>query len=201
VIAIRLDDLGKLAVYDERGEFVCIAINRERAGASLKELSSIARQAQRRLVRDGVKDLRAIARRIKPEIVADAAFRNAVAAAPIRDFAANASIHTTPALEAASKAADELANLETTPAPHDEATLREGERVVAELEERRRIRDSMLSDDELEELWLAITGGRGLSDRQRAFLDHFDVSAEDWRASYEQSAEFESARKCGRLAG
>jgi hypothetical protein len=78
--------------------------------------------------------------------------------------------------------------------------LERAARQVANLGERMAFRDLMLSDDELDELWIAIRHApRELSNRENAFLAHFGNTPESWAGSYESSDEYRALKR--RLAG
>jgi hypothetical protein len=98
--------------------------------------------------------------------------------------------HRSSGIAAATAALDAL-NAPSEPAPHDEQTLREGALAVADLERRHELRALQLTDDECDELWVAIRREpRMLTLREQDFLAHFKNSAESWATNFETTPEF-----------
>jgi transposase InsO family protein len=107
-VHVRLDpcDMGRIWVFDaDSSEFVCEAVAPERTGADRRQIAARARELQRATVREGVKDLRKTARRIKAHTIID----EVLAAA--RDEAGRVvalprpgEAHETPALDEAARA-------------------------------------------------------------------------------------------------
>jgi putative transposase len=113
LVARDVDDVGRLVVFAERQhharQFVCVAVDLDRLGASRKELAVAARQLQRQAVTAYRTHLRKLKRRIKPELIADELRRRGAEAGERALALLPPGVsHTTPALEAAAEAARAL---------------------------------------------------------------------------------------------
>lgn len=107
-VHVRLDpdDLGRIHVYrGEPWEFVCLAINPERAGVSRAEVAAKVRERQKQLLDEAMVEVKSAqkvinVRTMSEEIVADAARRNGRLVA----FPAPSTTHATPDIAAAIEA-------------------------------------------------------------------------------------------------
>jgi hypothetical protein len=143
--------------------------------------------------------MRRLKRAQRPETVYREIIDNAAARAAAALPAAGSNVTAIPyrdgAVEAAVQALDALNNPPVS-APHDEATLREGDEAIARIAERRSARDFMLSDDELDRLWVAVRRTpRDLTLREQGFLAHFRNTPDSWAESYETTTEYRASRR------
>lgn len=78
IVHVRRDeaDLGELVVFDENGEFICTAINYERAGLSEQEFALAARRDQDRIMVAHRRELADARRRFSPEKARDRILRD-----------------------------------------------------------------------------------------------------------------------------
>jgi transposase InsO family protein len=108
-VQVRYDpaDVGRLYVFDARGQFVCVAECPERTGISRAEVAAKARALQRSRVQAERQALKAAARSVTMDDIVEAVLRDrAETATPaIAPATAPAIPHDTPALEAAAEAA------------------------------------------------------------------------------------------------
>lgn len=66
------DDLGRIYVFDQNGEYICEAHNPESLGISRKEAAAQAKIAHKKLHEEKRKEIKAIQRQIKPRDMVDA---------------------------------------------------------------------------------------------------------------------------------
>lgn len=122
-VQVRYDpaDVGRLYVFDGRGQFVCLAECSERTGISRAEVAAQARALQRQKVQAERQALKAAARSIAIDQVIDAVLEaRAEAAVPALD--APEMPHDTPALQAAAEAVEAQAQ-HPEPLPLAEAPI------------------------------------------------------------------------------
>jgi putative transposase len=192
---VRTRDAGKLIVYtaDTAPRFVCVATNPEALGLDREVMAIAGKQRQNAIMREGMEELRALKRKHRPERLYQEIIDNAVARGKAA-IPSESNIETlpyrSPALKAAAAALEAL-DAPAESAPHSEEELREGERAIEAMEQRRAAREADLSDDELWNLWKAIRrAGRALNEREHAFLARFGNTAESWAISYESTSEY-----------
>ena len=202
---VRTRDAGKLIVYtaDSAPRFICIAVNPESAGLDREVMAIAGKQRQAAVMREEMEGLRDLKKRHRPETVYREIIENAVAAdaAAIRPDSGDGAINrvgTLPyrsaALTAAAAALEALETSKETE-PHDEETLKEGAIALADIEQRREIREMLLDDDELNALWIAIRREpRVLTLREQRYLAHFHHTADAWADSYETTDEFRALK-------
>lgn len=192
---VRTRDEGRLIVYtaDAAPRFICIAVDQESAGLDRGVLALAAKQRQNTIAREGTEELRALKRKHRPQTVYREIIDNAVAHAKARLPQTGAAVAALPYRSAAvTAAAEALEALDepAEPAPHDEETLRAGAIALADIEHQRELRDLQLDDDELDALWIAIRRERrALTLREKAFLAHYQHSAESWADCFETTTE------------
>ncbi len=70
-VKVLLDaaDLGGVYVYTESGEFLCRAIDPERAGISRKDLAYMVNKAQKKVMTDGRKELKKLAKKTETKLI------------------------------------------------------------------------------------------------------------------------------------
>lgn len=103
------EDMGRLYVFeDEHGAFLCEAICPERAGADPRQAVAMARAEQKRIVKEGLADAKALARTIKPRHMVDAMLRLAERNTPnVTAFPRRTEEHGSEALTHAAQAVEE----------------------------------------------------------------------------------------------
>jgi transposase InsO family protein len=185
------DNMGQLICYRElqRGrQFLCIAQNADRLGASRREVAIVAKQLQSEVITAFRRHMRRAKRAVQPERIVDAYLENGAAAGLPTPRPQLALTHTTPALEAASLAADAIAD---------------------EISERRKVKTGMAAayetdpanpdDSALDELFLAIRADRELPAWAASFLarcgDGKGMTPAEWAAHWETLPEFNWFRK------
>lgn len=150
------DDLGRLVVYHNEA-FLCIAENPEIAGISRQEVAVEASRIQNESISAKRRELKALARKAKTkDIVTEILVRRAEEASTLSAFPSPNVIHMTPALEAASEAANAL-----------EAVPRRADPTVTELEGVRDVRIREFAQEET------------ANDRFKQAMDYLLVPAED----------------------
>lgn len=99
------DDLGRIYVFkDERGEFICEAKNVESLGISRKHATEEAKIAQKEVLKEKRKEIKAIQRGIKPRDMVDAILkRDAETAKNVITFRPE-TVHSSPGIDEAQKA-------------------------------------------------------------------------------------------------
>jgi transposase InsO family protein len=203
---IILDDAGRIAVFDAQGGFLCIAENPDRAGLDRQALAIAAKAIEREHYARAIADTRKLIKQSRvgtlyQEILDHSSARAALARAAAPDTSNVVAMPYQAAAIPAARAAIDALMSPAAPVPHDEDTLAAGTAVLATLEERRERRALMLSDDELDELWIAIRrDGRALTLREQRFLSHFGNTAEQWADSYEMTDEFRALQRRMRRA-
>ncbi len=144
---VRTRDAGCVICYtaDSAPRFICVAVDPESQGLDREVIALAAKQRQNSVMREGLRGLRTLKRKHRPE----ALFREIVNSVVARDAAqlrvpasetAGAEIVALPHRPAEIAAATAaLAALDTPAesAPHDETTLREGSAALAAIEQRR----------------------------------------------------------------
>jgi len=174
------EDLGRIFVFRD-GEFLCIAENPVYAGISRREVAIRARERQKQRIQDERRQLRAAARKervvdIAQEILSEAG--KAREGSNIHAFPTRDETYTTPALGAASAAADARDRAGAEPeAP--EVTRRALETVT------RMIREEQLEDETAEDRfrrWIRVdrarAAGEEINDIDAAFASRYEESAE-----------------------
>lgn len=111
------NDLGRIVVY-HNDAFVCVAECPEVAGVSRQEIAIEAKARQSKAAQAAQRELKAQARKIDTrQLVQDVLDRKAADAAALVAFPAPNVVHITPALDAASTAADALDGVTINPSP------------------------------------------------------------------------------------
>jgi putative transposase len=180
-------DMGTLVVYSPAGEFICVAKNPDWEGYKREELELMTLQVQNQFRRDRAAETKRIIRKINPRALLRAhldSHPETTVPNPQTDE------WRTPALDAAKEA---LAAREPAPATssYDPEAIAEIERREAEAAERAAaLRETEVTDDELECLFFATeNGGQG----ELALSD--DRKLAEWRAMAEHLSPFVAARK------
>lgn len=115
------EDMGRLFVFDDEfGAFICEAVCPERAGANPHAVLAATKAAQKQLLKDGLKEAKAEARRLKPRHMIDSVLRLAAEKAAadgenVTLFPKQETSHVSAGLSSAADALDARASLSTPP--------------------------------------------------------------------------------------
>ncbi|MGB8414422.1 MAG: DDE-type integrase/transposase/recombinase [Candidatus Binatus sp.] len=196
---VRTRNQGKLIVYtaDSAPRFIGIAIDQESDGVDREVLAIAAKQNQSAKMSAEVEKLRDVKKKHRPQTlyreIINLAVAKAAAMLPAPAEAGAVALPYRSAALTAAAAALEALDAPAEPTPHSEEVLREGAEALAEMDERRELRELQLSDDELDALWLAIRREpRVLTLREQRFLAHYENTAESWADNFETTPEFEA---------
>ncbi|MBX9881251.1 MAG: Mu transposase C-terminal domain-containing protein [Sphingomonas sp.] len=136
------DELGELFVFASTGEFICTALNHERAGFSERDFAMEARRQQAAWIKAQQAELRAKQREFRFDDMRDAVLRrDAEAAGKLHTLPPRTAPHTTPAI--ASMAADVAPPAMPVPAPRRREAVAPS---TASVRERVAQTDQLLSD-------------------------------------------------------
>jgi len=192
-VRVDPDDLGRILVLTDYGEFVCWAANPELTGISLQEAAVAAKRAQAKLMAEQRKEMMAHKRAIADDLVTPVLEFRKARGASIVAFRENAVGYTTPALDEHQKAFEAL-----TPAPRaplteaQEADMRVFEADFRAPPVRARI-DTLRGDPEKYAHWelldAELQAGRSLDDDELRFHGAYRRSAY-WRIAREMEDEF-----------
>lgn len=137
------DELGELFVFAATGEYICTALNHERAGFSEREFAMEARRQQAAWLKEQQAELRAKQRDFRFDDARDALLRrDAEAAGKLHALPPRTAPHSTPAI--ASMAGDIAPSAVPMPAPRRAAPATPS---AATVRERVAQTDQLLSDD------------------------------------------------------
>ena len=177
------DDMGRIYVYAAEGEFICIAENLERMGASRVDMAILAKQAQSRIRSDGRKAIRTLVNRIKPHTVLDAIIERAEGSAPAIATDAATILHETAALTAAAAAAEASSAAPSSPI-YDVEALARGTRAIAELEASNP--SNLPTDEELWERYQRLNASSSVSGEDRRWMTSYAGTPNCWAREFIQ---------------
>ncbi|MDD5044830.1 MAG: transposase [Candidatus Omnitrophica bacterium] len=107
------DDLGRVLVKNLDGEFICIAECPERTGISRAEVAAKAHEMQKKQIQEKKRELKAAARNVNTATVVNEIMSHAAEkAGKLVQLPRPSADYTTPALEAAAEAAEDLEAIE-----------------------------------------------------------------------------------------
>jgi putative transposase len=175
-------DWGSIYVFlikaDGRKEFLCRAVDPLRTGHDRAQIASKARAIQDRVMREGRKELKRLARQAATEEIGKEilAFRESKLA-NIHPFPQKSEEYTTAAMDEASRAVEEIRRHQLGPQPIDISA--EEERAAAELIDMNAARrDRPLpatAQEKYEQLHEDLAGGMDLSDTDLAWMKRYEL--------------------------
>jgi putative transposase len=175
-------DYGSIYVFlikaDGRKEFLCRAVDPMRTGHDRAEIASRARAIQDRVMREGRKELKRLARQAATEEIGKEilAFRESKLA-KIHPFPQKSEEYTTAAMDEAARAVEEIRRRQLGPQPID--ISQEEERAAADLIDMNAARrDRPLpatAQEKYEQLQEDLTGGMDLADADLAWMKRYEL--------------------------
>lgn len=111
-VEVRLldEDMGRIVVYSETGEFICVAQCPERTGADRREIAIAAKHVQREQQKEAKREVARKKREIKPHTIIDEVLaEHERRASRVVSFERPSVPHVTPALSAAAAALERMA--------------------------------------------------------------------------------------------
>ncbi len=176
-------DFGYVFVFSEDGEFICRACCPERTGASRAEVSAARKARQAKVLSEGMKELKAAQKAIRPEeLVSDILAKAAEKAGKLVRLPQAAAPYTTPALEGAALAVK--ADLPAAPAPRRAAEEAARTALIADFQAERAERRPPTAEEKYDR-WLALEtraqAGETLAGEDEQFHRLFRQSR-DWSA-------------------
>lgn len=186
-------DFGYVFVFSEDGEFICRACCPERTGVSRAEVAAAHKAKQSAVMREGMKELKAAQKAIRPDdMVADILNQAAVDAGKLAYLPQPSVPFTTPALEGAALAA--RAGQPAAPAQASVAERAAQAAIIADFATERAERRPP-TDDEKYDRWLAlearVQAGETLGEDDARFHRLFGQSAA-WSRIKQHREEIES---------
>lgn len=106
-VRMDLEDVGRVYVFDEEKNFICVAVDPEIMGVSRKEIASHRREKQAKIISEARKESKALGRKVK-DIALEILSHAETQTASVTAFPKASTPHESDVLEKAAYAADEI---------------------------------------------------------------------------------------------
>ncbi|MDL2320743.1 DDE-type integrase/transposase/recombinase [Desulfosarcina sp. OttesenSCG-928-B08] len=181
-VQVRLDhtDFGTIHVFTLDGDFICQAINPDRTGHDRAEMAAKVRAAQNQVIREAAKEARKVAREAGTKAIYEEILKHREAEmASVVELPKPHTEYTTPALEAAAVAVDDVARKLMGPVPA--AITEEDEKTAGDviaLAEKKAKPLPATPYERYELLTQALINGEELEDADMAFMKRYEIYLE-----------------------
>ena len=182
-VRVLLDrtDYGTIYVFGQDGAFICRAVNPARSGHDRSEISAKAKAVQKRVINEMAAEAKKVARDAKTKFIYEEilGYREAQIA-NIREMPKASEPYTTPMLDQAARAVEDVRQRELGPTPigiseHEE---RQASAVIELAEKKTRALENMMPFEKYEYLVNELAAGCDLEDADLAWMKRYEIYME-----------------------
>ncbi len=182
-VRVLLDraDFGTVHVFGVDGVFICRAINPDRTGHDRAEIAAKAKAVQSKVIRAAAAEAKKVAREAKTRFIAEEVLGHRERQiANIVEMPKPSQEYTTPALEEAARAVEDVRRRELGPVPIGitEDEERQASEVIALAEKKERAVENMMPIERYEYFQNELIAGRDVCDADLAWMKRYELYLE-----------------------